>query len=183
MDMTLPRRFGILAALMLLLTACNGGGGGQSTPSASSTPAATRTATPAVSPTATPSVEQEVSQAYLHYWEVYGEALYNMDTSRLSEVMTGPRLERALAEVSNLRDQNRAVKIVVDNRPVVVQVEGDQAVVLDSYENRSYLIDPVTKEPLSQPSDTAETIRDRVTLTRVGGIWKVLDTVREVSQQ
>jgi hypothetical protein len=183
MDMTLLRRFGMVVALTLLLTACNGGDGGQSTPSASSTPAATQTAAPTVVPTATPSVEEEVSQAYLHYWEVYSEALYNLDTSRLSEVMTGPRLERALEEVQGLQDQGRAVKIVVDNRPVVVQAGSDQAVVLDSYENRSYFIDPVTKEPLSQPPETAETIRDRVTLTRVGGTWKVLDTVREVSQQ
>jgi len=181
MHMTLLRRFGVVVALTLLLAACNGGDDGQSARDASPTPVITRTTTPAVSPTAAPSVEEEVSQAYLHYWEVYSEALYNLDTIHLGEVMTGPRLERALTEVTDLRAQNRAVKIAVENQPVVVQAGSDQAVILDSYENRSYLIDPVTKQPLSQPPETAETIRDRVTMTKLGGTWKVLDTVREVS--
>jgi hypothetical protein len=133
-----------------------------------------------VEPTPTASPEETVEEAYLHYWEVYGEALFNLDNSRLSEVMTGPRLERALEEIERLQEQGRAVKIVVENRPVVVEVEGDEALVLDEYENRSYLIDAATKEPLSEPPTTGETIRDRVTLTQVGTTWKVLDTVREV---
>ena len=179
MSITLLRRLGVLAVLAFLLVGCNGGG---DTRDASPTPPATQTPAPTAVPTATPSVEEAVLQAYLYYWQVYSEALNSLDTTRLSEVMTGPRLERALTEIDDLRAQNRAVKIVVENQPVVVQVSNDQAVVLDSYENRSYLIDPVTKEPLSQPPGTAETIRDRVTLTRVEGAWRVLDTVREVSQ-
>ena len=183
------RRLAITVALVataLALSGCDGGEGegeranGQGSP----TPAATATAT--VAPTQTPSAtattspEEQVSQAYLHYWDVYADALYNLDTSRLTDVMTGPRLERALNEVKQLRDQGRAVRIVVENHPVVVQIESDRAVVYDEYENRSYFIDPTTKEALNR-TEGSQTIRDTVTLTRVGQTWKVLDTVREAN--
>ena len=138
-------------------------------------PAATATA----EATPTPSLEEAIIEAYLRYWDVYGEGLYDLDTSHLSEVMTGPRLERALDEVENLREEGRAVKIVVENHPVVVQVEGDRAVVFDEYENQSHFIDPTTKEPVGEPG-AGEVIRDTVTLTRSGQTWKVLDSVREV---
>jgi hypothetical protein len=161
--------------LAILLAGCNGG-----PPSREPTPTEAPSASPTVTvePTPTASPEEAVKEAYLHYWEVYGEALLNLDGSRLSEVMTGPRLERALQEIQQLEEQGRAVKIVVESRPVVVEVGSDEALVLDEYENRSYLIDAETKEPLSEPPTTGETIRDRVTLTRVGDTWKVLDTVR-----
>jgi hypothetical protein len=178
-----PAIFLILSAsamLAIVLAACNGGPPShQPTPTEAPSPFLGQAT---AEPTATGSPEQTVKEAYLHYWGVYSEALFNLDSSRLSEVMTGPRLERALQEIERLEKQDRAVKIVVENRPVVVQVEGDQAVVLDEYENRSHFIDPETKEPLSEPPTTGETIRDRVTLTRVGDTWKVLDTVREVGQ-
>ena len=165
--------------LGIFLAACNGATpSSEPTPKESPSPAGTVT----VEPTPTASPEEAVKETYLHYWEVYSESLFNLDSTRLSEIMTGPRVERALEEIERLQEQGRAVKIVVENRPVVVQVEGDQAVVLDEYENRSHFIDPETKEPLSEPPATGETIRDRVTLTRVGDTWKVLDTVREVGQ-
>ncbi len=152
--------------LAILLAGCNGGTPSQE-PTATEAPSRSPTVT--VEPTPTAAPEEAIKEAYLHYWEVYGEALFNLDSSRLSEI-------------EQLEEQGRAVRIVVENRPVVVEVEGDEALVLDEYENRSYLIDAATKEPLSEPPTTGETIRDRVTLTRVGDTWKVLDTVREVSQ-
>ena len=128
------------------------------------------------------TVEEGVLGAYLRYWETYGDALYNLDTTRLAEVMTGPRLDRALNEIQSLKQQGRAVKISVRNRPVVAKVDGDTAVVVDKYENSSYFVNPTTKEATTQPP-SGETIQDSVTLTRVGNNWKVLDTVREVGQQ
>lgn len=171
--------FTALGAIVLVIVACKGGGGEPTArvtePSATPSPIATAT----VQPTPTVSPEEAVIQAYLHYWDVYGEGLYDLDTNRLSEVMTGPRLERALDEVENLREEGRAVKIVVENQPVVVQLEGDRAVVFDEYENKSHFIDPATKEPVGEPG-AREVIRDTVTLTRSGQTWKVLDSVREV---
>lgn len=118
---------------------------------------------------------------YLTYWEVYADALYNLDETKLNDVMTGPRLERALTEVQNLRAQNRAVKIDVENQPVVVKVAGDEAMILDRYENRSHFVEPSSKKPLTQPS-SSEGLRDMVSLIRVGAVWKVLDIVRQEGQ-
>jgi hypothetical protein len=175
-----------LGALTLALSGCDGregdgdgvNGQGSPTPAATATVTAAPTQTPAA--TATVSPEEEVEAAYLRYWDAYADALYNLDTSRLTDVMTGPRLERALNEVKQLRDQGRAVRIVVENHPVVVQMESDRAVVYDEYENRSYFIDPTTKEALSR-TEGSQTIRDTVTLTRVGQTWEVLDAVREAN--
>lgn len=175
-----------LAALTLAVFGCGGGEGegervngqGSRSPAATATATAAPTHTPTA--TATLSPEEEVEAAYLRYWDVYADAVYNLDTSRLPDVMTGPRLERGLNEIQQLRDEGRAVDIVVENHPVVVQIEGDRAVVYDEYENRSYFIDPTTKEALSHP-EGSQTIRDTVTLTRVGQTWKVLDTVREAN--
>jgi hypothetical protein len=185
----LVRRLAItvaVAAVALAAFGCDGGddnggrvnGQGSPTPVATGTAAVSPTQTPAAS--ASPSAEEEVITGYLHYWDVYADAVHNLDTSRLAEVMTGPRLERGLKEIQDLRDQGRAVDIVVENDPVVVQIEGDRAVIHDEYKNRSYFIDPTTKEPLSSP-EGSQTIRDTVTLTRVDQTWKVLDTVREAS--
>lgn len=166
----------MILALALLsaaaVMACSGDDDSDNTPTASP-PQSTTT-----SPAATPSIEDEVIAGYLKYWEVYSEALFNLDASRLSNVMDGPRLERAIGEISDLEQQGKAVEIDVDNQPAVVEVEGDTAVVLDNYENRSRFIDPQTKEPLSSPGD-AEVIRDTVTLMLLDGVWKVFDTVRE----
>jgi hypothetical protein len=160
-------------AATAVLTACGGdGGAGTATPSPRPSTAETVSASP------TTSVEEAVTEGYLQYWHVYSDALYNLDASRLGDVMTGPRLQRAIDEVSGLVQQGRAVKIEVSNQPVVLQVDGDKATVFDEYQNRSGFIDPVTKEPLSSPGN-AEVIRDSVTLTRVDGVWKVLDSVRE----
>lgn len=164
-----------LVVAPIILAACAGDREPPETPRASRTSSQTAT----VEPAASLSPEEVVIEAYLNYWEVYSEGLYDLDESRLNEVTTGPRLDRAIREIQNLRDQGRAVEINVKNNPVLVELLGDQAIVFDEYENRSTFIDPATKEPLSDPGEP-EVIRDRVTLTRVGATWSVFDSVREV---
>ncbi len=168
---------GTLALLLLLAgfaVACNGDDDSDGTPTAPTTPSTTATA----SSSPTPSVEDEVEAAYLNYWDVYSDAVYNLDSSHLSQVMTGPRLDRAIDEVNDLLQQGRAVEIDVVNSPAVIQVDGSSAVLLDEYENSSRFIDPQTKEPLSSPAEP-QTIRDTVTLNLIDGTWKVYDSVRE----
>ncbi|MPZ50274.1 MAG: hypothetical protein GEU75_13420 [Dehalococcoidia bacterium] len=164
---------GVLAAILVLLAACSGD---DSEPMANSTsPVSTASVTSTATPA--PTAEEAVIRDYGRYWEIYGAALLELDSTALADVMTGPRLERALTEVTNLRQQGRAVRIEVENTPLVVSVNGATAVVLDTYENSSHFVDPVTKAALASPS-APQTIRDSVTLVRVGDVWKVLDTVR-----
>jgi hypothetical protein len=166
------------------LAAACGDDDGDPTPSPTATTAnPSPTATVVAQPTATPDPEAEVLTAYAEYWKVYIEALRNRDDGRLDEVMTGPRLQRGLQEIADLHAQGRAVQLVVDNRPVVLEIRGDLALISDEYENNSYYIDPVTKEPVGATPVGSETLKDLITLQRVDGVWKVRDGVREEPSQ
>ncbi len=167
---------------LLVLVALFGAGGcgdddGPDTPTA--TAAAPRPTPTVLQPTATPDPEAEVLAAYAKYWEVYAQALRDRDDSRLSEVMTGPRLERGTAEIAGLIADDRAVEEVVHLNPIVVQIVGNQAVVLDEYENYSYYIDPATHQPLRPTPSTPQILRDTVTMHRIDGMWKVFDGIRQ----
>ncbi|MBE7518359.1 MAG: hypothetical protein HS107_03850 [Thermoflexaceae bacterium] len=175
----------ITAALLVagLASAC-GGDDADPTPGATATPAnSSQTPTVVAQPTATPEPEAEVLAAYERYWEVYAEALRNRDDSRLDEVMTGPRLERGVAEIAGLIADDRAVEQVVHLNPVVVEIVGDRAVVFDEYENYSYYVDPATHQPLRPTPSTPQVLRDTVTMHRIDGVWKVFDGIRQESTE
>lgn len=171
-------------AAVLPLVACGGDDDASDTPTPdarTSSPAAT-TATSAPT-TVTTSPEDEVLDAYANYWEVYAAALRDRDSSHLAEVMTGPRLDRGLQEVAALEAQGRAIALMVESDPVVLEVRGDQALIADEYQNNSYYIDPETKKPVGETPSAPETLKDTVTMQRVDGVWKVRDGVREESGQ
>lgn len=171
------------AALLLvsLAAACGGDDTGPTPTTTLNVEAPTATPTEP-QPTATPDPEAAVLAAYEKYWQVYAEALREHDASRLSEVMSGARLDRAIAEVENLRLQGQVVAVVVQSSPVVVAIEGDQALLIDDFHNQSHLIDPDTGRPLQPTPVPGPTLRDQVTLQLVDGAWKVTESVREVSQ-
>ena len=174
------RTMHLILALTLLppaLVACNGDDDSDATPIRSATPFMSET----VEPSSSPSVEDEVGEAYLRYWDVYADAVFNLDESRLEGVMTGPQLQRTLEEIASLREQGRAAKIEVEHNFFVLDVDlaAGTAAVRDEYANRSYLVDAETKELIGQPA-SGETIKDTFSLTREGGTWKVRDSVRDV---
>jgi len=168
--------------LLVVIAAACGGDDADPTPTATATSNPSPTPT-APQPTTTPDPETEVLEAYATYWEVYAEALRNRDDSRLDEVMTGPRLERGLAEVAGLIADDRAVEQVVHLNPIVVEIVGDQAIVFDEYENYSYYIDPGTHQPLRPTPATPQVLRDTVTMHRIDGVWKVFDGIRQESTE
>lgn len=169
---------------VLPLVACDGDSDASDTPTpdtrTSSPVASTATSVPT---TVTPSPEDEVLAAYADYWEVYAAALRDRDSSHLAEVMTGPRLDRGLQEVAALEAQGRAIALMVESDPVVLEVRGDQALIADEYQNNSYYIDPETKQPMGATPSAPETLKDTVTMQRIDGVWKVRDGVREESGQ
>jgi hypothetical protein len=170
-------RFLALTVLLYALAACNGGNDkdkGDTTPTADNT-------TPEATATSTPSVEDEVSAAYLKYWDVYADAVFSLDGADLPSVMTGSELDRTVAEIDRLRQQNRAAKIEVEHNLFIVELDptAGAASVRDEYANHSYFVNADTKEIIGQPAG-GEIIKDTYFLTRVGETWKVRDSVRNV---
>lgn len=186
---------GALAAAALLGGACTCGGGDEgavpASTAATGAPAAGAPA-PAIPPYPPPPpttgvapppgrlppAERELLDAYARYWELYAAALLALDGSRLPEVMTGPRLERARGEIARLRASGHAVRVDVESAPVVGMLRGEAAVIVDRYRNQSYLVDPRTGRPVAARG-VATTVRATVSLVIEEGSWKVRDAHRE----
>jgi hypothetical protein len=128
--------------------------------------------------TVNPSAEKAVVvAAYLHYWDVYSDALLTLDSSHLADVADGDELKRAQGYVGQLKAGNQALKIDVNHQYEVSSVTTDTATLEDQIVNRSYLIDSSTKRPLGSPeSATPETISCRFQLEN--GVWKVTSVIK-----
>jgi len=175
-----------LAALTLAVFGCGGGEGegdrvnGQGLPSPAATATLRRTAVREVTPTPAPSIEQEVSEAYLNYWQVYADAVFDLDETGLPEAMTEPHLERTRQEIQSLRQRGRAAKIVVEHDFLILQVDAaaGTATIRDRYTNRSYEVDAETKEMVGEAAP-GTVLTDTYFLVKEGGVWKVRDGIRE----
>jgi hypothetical protein len=144
---------------------------------ATSTPAPALTSTPSPVATVDPALAAEVGQAYERYWRVTSQALLQLDSSQLPQVMEGERLATATQLIEDLRAQGRAVHANVTLNYVVAAANGDSASVIDRYEDRSFFVIPGTDEALTKPSSDESHVLFR--LRRISGVWKVVDSVRE----
>jgi hypothetical protein len=125
-----------------------------------------------------PAAEQAVSDAYLNYFQVSGEALYNLDPSPLGTVAADDELDGLRKSIEQDRNQGRAVKTNVRHNFLVVKVQGDDAQIVDNYDDSSIFIDPTTKQPL--PGQVAPASYEDAPvasvlyhLHRFDGVWKV----------
>lgn len=132
----------------------------------------------APSASATGPLAQEVADAYQHYWQVYSDALLNLDVSHISEVATGDEATRIQAEIEGIRKQNQAVRVVVKHNYFVFDVNGNQAKVYDEITDGSYTVDRVTKQSGNVPSDT-NLEKDTYYFERVNGGWRVTKSTRQ----
>ena len=139
---------------------------------------ATLLATPVavvVAPGATPAAPATVAaieQAYLHYWEVYGDAVTTLDPSHLGEVMAGTELAGRQKQIADLQAKHQAAKIDVTHSYVIVVMGPTKAAVEDRYLNKSVLVDATTKRPLENPgAGKVEDVIFQMELTADG--WKV----------
>jgi hypothetical protein len=123
---------------------------------------------------------KEVADAYLHYFAVTGQALYQLNPDLLDEVTAGPELATLRKNIEDDRSQGRALRTDVQHYCVVLQVDGDAADVWDHYRDSSIDVDPTTHEPLpgqdipSSP-DVAPDFTVIYQLQRLAGVWKVVD--------
>ncbi|HLG72492.1 MAG TPA: hypothetical protein VK009_18905 [Chloroflexota bacterium] len=121
---------------------------------------------------------QAVLDAYQHYWQVYSNALLNLDTSHVGDVAAGEELTRIQQEVANFKQRNDAVRVVVEHHYLVFDVNADNAKVYDEVHDRSYAVDPVTKQPPQGP-DQAHIEKDTFFFTKTDGGWKVSASTRQ----
>lgn len=150
--------------------------------SATGTPQATISPTPTsvatVSPTPVLTPRQQVIQAYHRYWRAYGQTLYTLNTSPMDGVAAGSELTQVQSQVASLRQQRRAVHVVVSHHALIVSVKGNNATVYDEIRNRSFTINPVTKQP-PHGSNQADLEKDIYFLQKIHGRWKVVKSLRQ----
>ena len=133
---------------------------------------------PTARPTPTPTPRQALMQAYHRYWQNYTQALYTLDPSHMGEVATGAELRRVQAEVAGFRRRNDAVRVRVTHHALIVSIKGDTATIYDEVLNRSFLIDPITKQP-PHGSNQADLEKNIYSLKKIDGAWKVTKVLRQ----
>jgi hypothetical protein len=167
-----------MSGLLALAMAACGGDDAEPTPTATAT-AAAPTSTPTVpQPTATPDPEAEVLAAYLGYWELYAEAVLHLDESVLIGVASDDELQQVRDEIETFRSQGVALRVVIEHRPVVLELTETSATVFDEMTNNSFYVDPETLEP-PEGEGSGETLIDTFLLEKVDGRWIVIRSIRQ----
>jgi len=105
---------------------------------------------------------------------VTAEAFWSLDDSQLSSVMADNELAGALKTINDLRAEGRAGATLVTHNAVIVKATQDEAQVFDNIADRSFYVDPVTKQPLGVPSEPKQLIGFYF-LQKRDGVWKVVD--------
>jgi hypothetical protein len=151
---------------------------------AAATPVSTASApSGAAAPNSNQQREEEISAAYLRYWDVTSQALWNLDPSHLDEVCTDQELATLRADIERLKQEGRAIKTDVQHSYSVVAIEADQAQVFDQYRDFSVYVDPNSKQMLPgqvRPSNAADAPLNSILyhLKKDGDTWKVADGER-----
>jgi hypothetical protein len=178
------------AVLALGAASCAGDDGADAATTTTSTTAApTTTATTSTTAPERPAsttttafdpatVEGQVEAAYLRSWDVYAEAVYNLqlDEAALAEVFAGEHLDTKRNEIEQRIEEGRASLVRVDHNYTIQVLTDASAVIVDQITNHQVLIDPVTKQAIE--ADPNEQIVDSVELDRDGVTWRVTRKVR-----
>jgi hypothetical protein len=124
-----------------------------------------------------PPLHREIAEAYLRYWDVLTQAHFDVDASRLGEVLAGVELERTENDIRRLRAEGRASRLEVELHFRILQATPNDAVVADQYVNRSVYVDAVTKQEIPTKEPPSVTKID-VQMRKLDGVWKVVDVAR-----
>jgi hypothetical protein len=155
----------LLVLFALTAVACSDGG--------SEGPSASLTTPPS---TQAQTVEEEVEAAYLRSWEVYAEAVLELDPSGLEETYAERALQVERDEVARLKAANTPVRVRVEHDYSIAMTGNDRALVTDAYVNHSVLLDPSNGEP-AEP-DPNKQVTDLYAMRVIGGKWKVVHIER-----
>jgi len=158
---------GVLLALLVagLIAGFLTLGGNGSSPSPSPTGSS-------VTPT---DVRAQVEQAYLRAWDVWADSLLRLDSSRISDVLTGKALEIVTAQVNEQRDKNQPVRVRAEHNYRIVLINAITASVDDRYINHSVRLDPDSLQPVEE--DPNERVHRSFTMKLVDGTWKISEII------
>ena len=175
------RGFTLCIALGLATAACSDDGPGaaptitveDTTTSSPTTTAPERqpsTTTTAFDPA---SVEGAVEAAYLRSWDVYADAVYDLelDEAALADVYAETSLEGKTDEINQRVADGRAALVEIEHRYDVVLVDEATAQVVDRFVNHQVLIDVETKRPIED--DPNERLVFNFELKLLEGVWRV----------
>jgi hypothetical protein len=124
-----------------------------------------------------PASAQQVSDAYVKYFQVSADALYDLDPTPLDAVAAGAELDALRYSIERDRTEGRALKTDVKHNYLVVWVQGDDADIADHYSDSSIWVDATTKQALPgevAPTSEAPIVSILYHLHRVDGAWKVV---------
>jgi hypothetical protein len=150
-------------ASLLLVSACSGGDDAEPPAATLDTKATTST---------TQSPEAEVEAAYLHSWDVYADAVLNLDDSKLSSDYAGDALTVVVGDVEQLRAEGAVARMSVEHNYTITVQQG-VAQVIDRYTNHSVKLDAATREAMEP--DPNEVVNEQYLLQKLDGTWKVID--------
>jgi hypothetical protein len=140
------------------------------------TAAAAVTPIPTSRPTVSPALVEELDRAYEHYWQVRAEALFDLDESRLPEVMADEHLEAVAKFIAELRSENRAVQTKVTHSYMFTSISPVEARILDTYVDNSVYVDPGSGARLSEP--VGNSLKELYTMSKSDGAWRVVSVIR-----
>jgi hypothetical protein len=164
-----------------LLAACSNDGDPDAAPTTTGERAATTTTTAPERPTSTTttafdpaSVEGQVEAAYLRSWDVYAEAVYNLelDEAALADVYAEEALSLRTAEVERRSLEERPSLVRVEHDYEILVAGDGTANVVDHYVNHQVLIDPITKQPTEADPNDRLLVNSRMRL--IDGEWRVV---------
>ena len=161
---------GLLAVVVagLLVGFLAFGNDGESSGTTPTTPPPTTSSTPA-------DPRAQVEQAYLDAWDVWADALLELDTSRLSEVFSGRALRVVTSQVQEQIEKNEPVRISAEHNYTITLIDAETASVEDRYINHNVRLDPDTLEPVEPDQETR--IRRAFTLELVDATWKIAEII------
>jgi hypothetical protein len=166
-----------LAAVLIagLFIAQAGGDNSDPTPDNSPSPSEA-TSTPDSSPTPT-SPKAQVKLAYIDQWDIYSQAVEELQFKGIGKVFTGKALKVVRKEIEDRRREQTPVVIEVKHDLGIKIIDATTAVVDDRYINRTTDIDPDTGVPTKRyPPDL---IHELYTLKKVNDKWKVSAIFRQ----
>ena len=131
---------------------------------------------PSAIPTVDPALAAELDAAYQHYWEVLADALFDLDTTHLPEVMADQQLATVKKLIDDLRVEGHAIRTEVDHQYAVIRASSNDALIIDKYTDTSIYVQPGTHDPIGTPVN--DVIEDQFRLRQIEGTWRVVSIVR-----